>query len=334
MARTSPRTSSRTVATAKARKTAKPPRDVAQEITDQIVALLEAGDALPWRRPWSATGAGLPLRHDGTPYRGINVFLLGLRAMARGYGSPYWMSFRQALEQGAAVRKGERGTTVIYYGVARRRGAAQGGGDQDGDDAGGEETVRFLKHFTAFNAEQIDGLPARYFPTRDAAPPSGPSACARIGPIADAMIEGLGVAYHEGGDRACYRRDLDRIDMPPVARFVSAEAFYATRFHECGHAVEHPRRLAIDYGAKSFGNVAYAKAEVMVELASAILGAHLGFAPDHIENHAAYVQSWIAVLKGDKRFILKAAADAQRVCDFLLAAAGQARDAGRIADAA
>ena len=310
-------------------------RDIAQEITDQIVALLEEGGELPWRKPWRTTGAGLPLRHDGTPYRGINVFLLGLRAMGRGYASPYWMSFRQALEQGAAVRKGERGTTVIYYGVAKKRGADDAsGGDQGSDAEGGDGTVRFLKHFTAFNAEQIDGLPDRYFPARDAAPPSGPSACARLGPIADAMIAGLGVAYHEGGDRACYWRDLDRIDMPPLARFVSAESYYATKFHECGHAVEHPRRLGLDYGPKSFGNVAYAKCEIVVELAASILGAHLGFAPDHIENHAAFIQSWLAVLKGDKRFILKAAADAQRVVDHLLAAAGLGVTTGAVAEAA
>ena len=303
-------------------------RDIAQEITDQIVGLLETGDELPWRQPWRSTGARLPLRHDGTAYRGINVFLLGLRAMGRGYSSPYWMSFRQALELGAAVRKGERGTTVVYYGVTRKQAAddvVEIGQSGDGDASEGDGTRRFLKHYTAFNAEQIDGLPERYHPARAIDAIEGPIADRRIGPIADAMIDGLGVGYEEGGDRACYIPGLDRIMMPPIHRFRDAEAYYATRFHECAHATEAPSRLAIDYGAKVFGNEAYAKGELYAELTASMLGAHLGFAPGHIENHAAYVQSWLKVLRSDKRFILKAAADAQRGVDYLLAAAAADR---------
>jgi len=336
---TTPGAPRRSAAAAKARSVSKPPRDVAQEITDQIIALLEQGDPLPWRRPWRTAGAGLPLRFNGDAYRGVNVFMLGLKAMAAGYASPYWMTFKQALELGAAVRKGERATTVVYYGVAGRRdgedGAGDGTGDRAGDRAAGDRAGdvggggdgaargaprRFLKWYAAFNAEQIEGLSARYHPERGADLDGGARPVAPLAQMADAMIAGLGVDYREGGDRACYIRGVDRIEMPDVSRFECYRRYLATRFHECAHAAEHPKRLGIDYGPKVFGNEAYAKGELYAELASVIVGATLGFAPDHIEDHAAYVQSWLAALRGDKRFILKASADAQRGADYLIAA--------------
>ncbi|SEA87624.1 ArdC family protein [Rubrimonas cliftonensis] len=302
-------------------------RDIAQEITDQIIALLEAGGELPWRKPWTCAGGGLPLRHDGTPYRGINVFLLGLRAMAQGHASPYWMSYNQAVQLGGQVRKGEKSTTVVYYGVARDKRADDAGdragrsgvdGDNGGEDGG---AYRFLKHFAAFNADQVDGLPARYHPERDLDEDAGARPIAALQEITDAMRDGLGVGFQSGGDRACYIRALDAIHMPKIRRFHDAEKYYAVMIHEMAHATEHPKRLAIDYGDKCFGNEAYALGELYAELVASLLGAHLCFAPTHIEDHAAYVQSWLKVLRGDKRFILKAAADAQRGADYLLQAA-------------
>jgi antirestriction protein ArdC len=251
--------------------------------------------------------------------------MLGLRAMSRGYASPYWMSYRQATELGGQVRKGEKASTVVYYGVGRNRRADAGpdrpAAGEPGDGDGADGAYRFLKWFPAFNAAQIDGLPARYHPAPEDLD-GGARPIAELEAIADAMIAGLGVSYVEGGDRACYIRALDRIHMPEITRFTDAERFYATKFHECGHACEAVKRLNIDYGAKQFGNEAYARAEVMVEMNSAILGATLGFKPDHLEDHAGYIQSWIKAMRNEKRFILKAAADAQRCADYLLAAAG------------
>jgi antirestriction protein ArdC len=313
------------------RDPARPARDIAQEITDQIIALLEAGGELPWRKPWSsAGGAGLPLRHNGEPYRGINTFMLGLKAMSCGYASPYWMSFNQALELGAAVRKGEKSTAVVYYGTARKTASDDAGSDRDEGDEPGGGAYRFLRVFAAFNAEQIDGLPGRFFPARDEPPGEGPEPIAPLREIVEAMTAGLGVTYVEGGDRACYIRALDAIHMPEARRFLSYQHYVATRVHELAHATETPQRLAIDYGAKVFGNEAYAKGELYAELCAAMVGAHLGFAPGHIEDHAAYVQSWLSVLRGDKRFILKASADAQRGADYLFAAV----EAGKAAQAA
>jgi antirestriction protein ArdC len=110
--------------------------------------------------------------------------------------------------------------------------------------------------------------------------------------------------------------------MPEISRFYDAERFYATNFHEAAHATEVPKRLNIDHGRKCFGNEAYSRGELYAEMTAAILGATLGFKPDHIEEHAGYIQSWLKALRNDKRFVLKAAADAQRGADYLLAAAG------------
>ncbi|MEL6773136.1 MAG: ArdC-like ssDNA-binding domain-containing protein [Pseudomonadota bacterium] len=302
---------------------AKPRRDLAQEITDQIVARLEEGGELPWRQPWKTTKIGLPLRHEGTAYRGINVFLLALSAMAHGYGSAHWMTYRQAGELGGQVRKGERATTVVFYGTARDKRADDEASGAASSDEDGDRHYRFLKSFAVFNACQIDGLSDRYRP--DPAALDGgarrPEAGNPLVALAEAMTAGLGVGYAEGGERACYSPGADRISMPALERFESVETYLATRFHEHAHATEVPARLGIDYGPKIFGNEAYAKGELYAELTAALLGAHLGFAPGHIDDHAAYVQSWLKVLRGDKRFILKAAADAQRGVDYLLDAA-------------
>ena len=305
--------------------------DAAQSITDEIVALLEAG-TLPWRRPWRIAGGGVPLRVGGEPYRGINAFLLGLRAAMAGYSSPTWMTFNQARQLGACVRKGERSSVVVYYGTAGRKDAADGGsagGDGGGDGAGGRDggapeaeaggAYRFLKSYRVFNAAQIEGLDAAFHPEPETPPEAGPEPI----PELEAFFAAVGAEVVTGGDRACYVPALDRVHMPEMARFESASAAYATLAHEMAHWTKAPHRLDRSFGASSFGNEAYAKEELCAELTSVLLGQRLGFTPDHIDNHAAYVGSWLKVLRGDKRFVFRAGADAQRAADFLVDAAAK-----------
>ena len=305
--------------------------DAAQSITDEIVALLEAG-TMPWRRPWRIAGGGVPLRVGGEPYRGINAFLLGLRAAMAGYTSPTWMTFAQARRLGASVRKGERSSVVVYYGTAGRRdaaGDAGAGGDAVGDRAGGRDgamsdaeaggTYRFLKSYRIFNAAQIEGLDAAFHPEPEAPPEAGPEPI----PELEAFFGSVGADVVTGGDRACYVPSLDRVHMPEMARFESASSGYATLAHELAHWTKAPHRLDRGFGPSSFGNEAYAKEKLMAELAAVLLGQRLGFTPGHIDNHAAYIGSWLRVLRGDKRFVFRAAADAQRAVDFLVEAAAK-----------
>lgn len=279
-------------------------RDIALEITTKILAELERG-VMPWRKPWDGarTGLALPRRATGENYRGVNVIMLWSAAVSNGYASPYWLTLRQANQLGAHVRKGERGEIVIYYGQAKKM-RERSTGEQ------AEDTFRFLKFFTAFNADQIEGLPDRFFP---------------------AAIEGdiLPIAAHEAWfakldikriltqDIACYIPSKDVIGMPPLAAFDSADHYAATLNHEAVHATGATHRVGRDMSKRSSVH-ALAAEELVAEIGASILGAHLGLPPDHLSDHAAYVGHWMKLLKDDKRAFLAAAAQAQAAVDWLL----------------
>ena len=289
-----------------ARPDARP--DLYARVTNKILADLERG-VRPWTKPWSAEHlAGRisrPLRHNGQPYSGINVILLWSEATLRGYAAPIWMTFRQALELGAHVRKGETGSTVVYANRLKRTET----GD-DGHDV--EREIPFLKAYTVFNVEQIEGLPGAYQalaePQLDAA-----QRIAR----AEAFFAATGADIRHGGNSAYYAIHADCVQSPPFESFVDPESYYATLAHECTHWTRHPTRLDRDFGRTRFGDEGYAREELVAELGAAFLCADLGLELTPREDHAAYLDHWLGVLKGDKRFIFTAAAHAQRACDHL-----------------
>lgn len=276
--------------------------DLYARITDKIIAQLEAG-VRPWTQPWVG-GASVtrPLRHNGEPYNGINVLLLWSEALAHGFQSSTWMTFRQALALGGHVRKGERGATVVYANAVTR---------SETDDAGTEEVRRipFLKAYTVFNAEQIDGLGEAYAP-RSAAPVNPDRRAAEL----ETWFTTLGADIRYGGGAAYYVPSADYVQMPPFERFHEAAGYYATLGHECVHWTGHPSRLARDF---SRSTEAYAREELVAELGAAFLCADLKLALEPREDHAAYLGHWLSVLRGDKRFIVAAAAHAQRAVSFL-----------------
>lgn len=282
--------------------------DLYSRVTDAIIADLEAG-VRPWTKPWSAEHlAGTitrPLRSTGEPYNGINVILLWAEAVARGYSAPIWITFRQALALGAHVRKGEHGATVVYANRITRTEA----GD-DGRDV--ERQIPFLKAYTVFNVDQVDGLPAHFYavaePKLDAAQ--------RIGD-AEAFFATTGADVRHGGNQAYYAMHPDYVQMPPFECFEDPEAYYATLAHECTHWTRHPTRLDRDFGRKCWGDEGYAREELVAELGAAFLCADLGLELTPRPDHAAYIDHWLKVLADDKRFVFTAAAHAQRACDFL-----------------
>jgi antirestriction protein ArdC len=281
-------------------------KDVYERITASIVADLEKG-VRPWLKPWT-TGAPVsrPLRANGVAYRGINVVMLWSAAMEKGYRAPIWMTFKQALELNAHVRKGEKGTGVVYASTFSRT---------ETDEATGEESERdipFLKGYTVFNVEQIEGLPAHFYPA-PAAPVNPETRIAS----AEAFFAATGATIRHGGDSAFYMPSLDLIQMPPFEAFRSAEAYYATLAHEATHWTRHETRLNRDFGRQRWGDEGYAMEELVAELGSAFLAADLGLAPEVRADHASYIASWITVLKNDRRAIFTAAAHAQRAADFL-----------------
>lgn len=283
--------------------------DLYTRITAQIVAELEKG-VRPWHKPWAAGHVAgpisRPLRSNGKPYSGINVLMLWAAAMERGYSAPIWMTYRQALELGAHVRKGEKGTLVVYANAITRT---------ETDEATGEESVRripFLKGYTVFNVEQIDGLPAHYTATH-APRLNEEQRIAR----AEGFFAALGADVRHGGDRAFYVPSLDYVQMPPFEAFKGAAAYYATLGHECIHWTRHERRLARDFGQKRFGDQAYAMEELVAELGAAFLCADLDLVPQIRDDHAPYIAGWLKALKDDRRAIFTAASHAQKAADFL-----------------
>ncbi|MBL8544854.1 MAG: DUF1738 domain-containing protein [Hyphomonadaceae bacterium] len=279
-------------------------RDIAADITAKILASLNAG-VMPWHRPWDGarTGPALPRRANGEIYRGVNTIMLWYASAARGYASPYWVTFNQAIKLGARVRKGERGEIVVYYGSAHRTALTAEGGET-------ETAFRFLKSYAAFNADQVEGLPERFYPK--------PTDEARL-PIAahEQWFAKLEITRIMTRDLACYIPSRDVIGMPPLAAFDDAEAYAATLNHEAVHATAAPHRVGRDL-SKRFKE-AIAAEELVAEIGAAILGAHLRLPPDHIFDHAAYIENWMSLLQSDKRAFFHAAAQAQLAVDWLLA---------------
>lgn len=285
-------------------------RDIYQNITDQIVAELENG-ARPWLKPWNADNtdgrAILPLRHNGVAYRGVNILTLWMQAVADGYSSPFWMTFKQALELGAHVRKGEKGSLVVYAStITRPEGEGEGGGEEPLCE------IHYMKGYTVFNAEQIGGLPEHFH----AKPAPRLSPVQRID-RAETFLAATGANVVHGGSRACYVPRTDNIHMPCIDLFRDAESYYATHAHETVHWTMHPSRLNREFGRKRWGDEGYAMEELVAELGAAFLCADLDLTPEVREDHASYIDHWLKVLKGDKRAIFSAASHAQAAADFL-----------------
>ena len=282
--------------------------DLYTRVTGTIIAALETG-VRPWTKPWSAEHlAGRitrPLRHNGEPYNGINVILLWSEAVERAFSSWTWMTFNQALELGGHVRKGEHGSTVVY---ANRLHRTETGGD--GQDI--EREIPFLKAYTVFNVDQIEGLPEPY-----AAPPEPLLAAAGRIDHAEAFFAAIKADIRHRGDQAFYAVGADYVQVPPFECFHDPEGYYATLAHECTHWTRHPTRLDRDFGRKRWGDDGYAREELVAELGAAFLCADLGLELEPRPDHAAYIAGWLQVLTTDKRFIFTAAAHAQRAADYL-----------------
>ncbi len=277
--------------------------DIYQRITDRIAAAIEAG-AGTWRMPWhpGADGAAprLPVNAaTGKPYRGINTVVLWATAQAEGYPSAVWATYRQWAELGAQVRKGEQSSPVVFWKISDK--------DEQEDGEDDRRSRVFARGYSVFNAAQVDGYAA---PALPALPEPE-----RIG-RAEAFFAALGADIRHGGNRACYVPSLDQIRMPPFPAFRDAVAYYATLAHEATHLTGHPSRCNRDLRGR-FGEEAYAAEELVAELGAAFICADLALAPEPRPDHAAYVASWLKVLRGDKRAIFTAAAKAQAAADWM-----------------
>ncbi len=280
------------------------------DITNTIIGELEKG-RFPWVQPWDTPSAKAQLSmpknaSTSRTYSGINVLILWGEVIEKAYSRQSWLTYRQAAALGGHVRKGERGTTVVYADRfipddAKRRAA------QSDVEA---RAIPFLKRFTVFNTDQIEDLPDNI---ATAAPPPPPGT---IEPRVEALIKATGIDFRIGGNRAFYMPSQDYVQVPPPAAFFEPTNWHRTALHECGHAVGHPSRLNRDLSG-SFGSRKYAFEELVAEMTAAFCCASLGITPT--VRHADYLGSWLEVLREDARAIVRAASLASKATDYLLA---------------
>jgi len=294
-------------------KSAHPPRDHYQEVTDKIIAALEAGTP-PWRRPWDPDKAGGPAMPrnatTGQRYRGINVLTLGMSPLAFASGDPRWATYKQAEERGWQVRKGERGTTGFFFKRLEVRDDNNGGSGSDSTEDG-VRRIPLLRAFILFHASQIEDIPPYNPPTVEEAPWRAPEAASIIFANSRAVLR-------VGGEKAFYSPTTDHIQMPPKGAFATAQGYCGTLLHELGHWTGHPSRLNRDL-RNAFGSHDYAREELRAEIGQVMVCAELGIADCDFSNNTAYVASWLEKLRSDRKEIFRAAADAQRIADYLLA---------------
>ncbi len=281
-------------------------RDPASEITDLIIRKLEEG-VHPWTRPWSTSGCDRPLRHCGTPYTGINTLHLWAIGDACGYSSRYWMTARQAEALGGSVRPHQTGTISVFASSFRKRETHP----ETGLDT--QRTIRFLRHYLVFNADQINGIP-NYFhagqkPEAVVTPSERQSAI-------DAFLAAIPADVRHGGREAYYSPELDYIQLPKPRSFQSMDFYASTRCHETLHWSGHGTRLARKFG-KRFGDKAYAFEELVATVGEGFCCAHLGLPGVLHDCHASYVKHWLSILRGDKTAIIHAAAKAEQAFAFL-----------------
>ena len=286
-------------------------RSIHQQVTDAIVAMLERG-TLPWRRTWKTQGGTTnPVPANlitGRAYQGVNRVILWTSALAVGYPTHGWATFKQVHDAGGHVRKGERGTQVVLYRpVVTREPREPGQSDEQRQEEEREYVAHVLRVFTVFNAAQCEGLTTAMAP---AAPP------VNVVPAAELFIASVGAKVEHGGDRACYVPNADLIQLPSFAAFTSPEAYYATSLHEHVHWTGHCSRLNRLSQPAPYGSEQYAAEELVAELGAAFLCADLRIQGD-LEHHASYLQEWLTILRQDKKAIFKAAAEANRAGDFL-----------------
>jgi antirestriction protein ArdC len=276
-------------------------KDVYSIITERIIAQLEEG-TVPWRKPWKAQNGGNPANFGSRKtYRGINWFLLSFSP----YSCPFWLTYKQAAEIGGNVRKGEKGTPVVFWNWVDSK--------TEKDASGKPKKIPFLKHYTVFNVEQCDGI--NWTPEVIEG--------AEFNPIAEAesIVKSMprAPALAHGGDRAYYRPSTDSVQMPTPETFDTAGNYYSTLFHELAHATGHESRLNRKGVAEvaAFGGETYAKEELVAEMGAAFLCAVSGI-DNTLPASASYIQGWLKQLKEDAKLVIHAAAQGQRAADYIL----------------
>lgn len=294
--------------------------DAYQMVTDRIMALMESG-IIPWARPWTGAGAGAWSRRDGKSYSLVNQMLLAdpdknyanideLLADVRGE----WLTFKQALDLGGNVRKGEKGRKVVFFKMNERK---TGKTDENGDEV--VERFPILMTYTVFRVDQCDGITQKWYTDAQAERPEFIDNLTAENVIAD-YIRREGVTMNlVHGNRAYYSPAIDTVVLPIKEQFSSVAEYYSTAMHELAHSTGHESRLNRLHGVAAFGDDVYSTEELTAEICAASVMATLGIdTAGSLRNSAAYVQNWLKALKNDKKMIVVASARAEKALQLLL----------------
>ena len=278
------------------------------EIVEKMIQAMKEGTA-PWMRPWSDNDAPRNAISN-RKYNGVNAFYLGFLGWAKFGGTdPRWATFAQAQKEGWNIRKGEKGTRVVFWDYLVKPELDDNGNpvlDKNGEEK--KKSIPFGKVYTVFNATQIAGIPV-FTPIVHTFDPIEK---------AEKIITDSGAKIKHGGTRAFYSSVTDIVTVPKMEDFNSAYDYYATLLHELAHWTGHSSRLAREMGRK--GSEIYAREELVAEMASVFLSSETSIpqTPEHFANHASYVSSWISLLKDDGDALFKAARDASKASDYIL----------------
>ena len=276
--------------------------DIYATITDKILDIMKEG-VVPWQKPWLMSGSHRNLV-SGAQYRGINVFLLSYTS----YGSPWWLTFKQAKEKGGKIRKREKGTMIVFWKPILIKDVNPATGEE-------EKKKRFvLRYYKVFNLEQIDGIEALPEPEKIVREPIETAAT-----IIQEM-QNQPTIKHGASYDACYKPSSDEVNMPLMNDFESSESYYSVLFHEVGHSTGHKSRVDRPEGMKNicFGSDSYSKEELIAEMTAAFLCGESGILQETIQQSASYIESWSSKFKEDTRMVICAAAAAQRATDYIL----------------
>lgn len=304
-------------------------QDVYQQFTDRIVAMLDAGELPPWRKPWTGAASGpdgfVPRNvASDRSYRGINVWWLLMAAAEKGYSRNLWLTYKQAKALGGHVRKGEKSETVILWKPAKGKDKTDANGDTEKGRA-----YLLIRTYRVFNVEQCDDLELpKKFRLPEPGEDEGDDAeettieiDERAEGVLSTYLDREGLKIQQGGDRACYSPSGDWIRMPEREGFDGMSEYYSTAFHECGHSTGHSKRLNRDSLTKTdmFGSHTYSREELVAEFCAAFLCGVTGVAIQaSTENSASYLKVWAGKLRDDPKMLINAAAAAQKAADYVL----------------
>ncbi|WP_165852107.1 ArdC family protein [Mucilaginibacter terrenus] len=289
--------------------------DTYQEVTDAVIKALEEGTVI-WQCPWNQVGLPKNITSN-VNYRGWNLFLLNFHTIMKGYPTPYYITYKQANNLKGSIKKGEKGVRIIYWAeVELKNQQTDATTPQPADEQTKPKTIMVPKTYTVFNIAQTEGIK---FPCFEAELRSDAEKIANCEIVVDNMPNRPTI--RKNGTNAYYQPSTDTVVVPSLKRCKSSEAYYSTLFHELAHSTGHESRLNRKelLSSDGFGSAAYAKEELTAEMTAAFLSAVTGIDQVTIDNSAAYIESWLKALKNDKTLVIKAAAQAQRAADYILA---------------